>query len=95
VIVGSIGAILMVLIGIAVFSGTKLTLIGLILATCVYGIARWRVGYPCWDNPDGPLRSGLATVLFVCIVYVWGSAVYNNQDHIKPVVDKIVGLFAK
>lgn len=93
--VGFLGMIILIFISILVFTGTKLTLIGLILVTCIYGVARWRIGYPCWDDYDGPIKSGLAAILLVCLVYTWGSVAYNNRDDIKPVVDKVLGVFAK
>ena len=68
-IIGSLGAFILIFVGMVIFSGVKLTLLGLLVVTAIYGIARWRVGYPCWDNPDGPIKSGLATLLFICIAY--------------------------
>ena len=85
----------LIVIALMIFHGRNVTLAGLFLATCIYAVTRWSIGYPDWDNYDGPLRSVLATLAFLLIFYVWGSAFLYHQNTIRTFVQHYTNIFVK
>jgi len=77
------------------FFGTTLTLSGLLLASLIYIVARSFVGYADWDSFEGFLKSGMATLLLLTIVYIWGVAIYRDRSAIDPIINNILGIFIK